>query len=157
MDRPRRGQRAGNMKNQINIRLDIIPPKATKKNGKAIMRAGDGRMFIGNPKNSTWKKAESELTALLMPYAPSKPMTGPLEVQTTWVWPHVSGTRTRDRGKMIPRSKKPDIDNHNAGLFDVMTSLGYWEDDAQVSQVISSKWNGPVSYLEIRVRPAAGY
>ena len=114
--------------------LKCIPPRATKKNNKQIMRRGKGGTpFIGKSKDSKWKEAESELSALLIPHAPREPFDGALWVEVIWTMPYTKAVPQRDWGKIIPHQKRPDADNLVTGLFDVMTDCGFWHDDAQIS------------------------
>lgn len=136
------------------IHVDCVPPKATKKNSKQVFCKGN-RTIVTTSK--TWKAAEKVLTALLAPYAPQEPHHGPLSVDVDWIYPYKSNTRKRDLGLMIPCDTRPDRDNLQGGLFDVMETLGFWPDDARIAQGNFLKWNGPNPGIKIVIRRAVGF
>lgn len=61
-------------------------------------------------------------------YRPEKPMTGPISLCTKWMYPP-----TRLHPETTWKSTKPDTDNLVKMLKDVLTTLGFWIDDAQVA------------------------
>lgn len=104
-------------------------------NGKPI-RYADARV----------SDAIAKLTAHLAPHRPDEPLTGPLSLQVKWLF--------SPRGKHVHgdwRDTKPDTDNLDKALRDVMTRLGFWQDDAQVVQAITEKvwWNPPGIWVRI--------
>ena len=95
-----------------------------------IFKSKDGRMFIG--KTDKAKSVKQELMALLMPYVPEKPFEKPLKVTVEWGYPYLKTVRKRDIGKLIPCISRPDVDNLEKGLNDILTRLGFWKDDSIV-------------------------
>ena len=68
-------------------------------------------------------------------HRPSQPITDGIRLVVKWCFP-----RGRHRDGEY-RTTKPDTDNLEKMLKDVMTDLGYWEDDALVaSEVVEKFW-----------------
>lgn len=81
------------------------------------------------------KKARELLTNHLSGYIPDKPFDGPLQCRVKWLF---HSDKHKD-GEW--RKTKPDSHNLNKLLFDVMTDLGFWVDDALVvSEHIQKFW-----------------
>ncbi len=94
----------------------------------------------------TLKAARLQLHAGLRKDAPAKPLDGPIRLTCTWEW---EPSRKKDSGKW--KLTRPDTDNLQKLLKDVMTECGYWHDDAQVvSEHVQKRWNS-VPGLTIQV------
>ena len=82
------------------------------------------------------KAARSKLTAHLAKHVPPAPYEGALRLVVKWCFPR-SG-KSRD-GQY--KATRPDTDNLQKLLKDVMTALHFWKDDAQVaSEVVEKFW-----------------
>lgn len=97
------------------------PPTATAQEHKVMVKGG--RPVFYDPPEV--RAAKESLMGYLTPHRPEHPMTGPLYLQTVWMW-------ESDKAEPTWRTTKPDTDNLQKALKDCMTKLGYWEDDAQV-------------------------
>lgn len=84
------------------------------------------------------KRARALLKSYLAEHVPDKPFKGkPLHCMVKWCFP--SKNKKIKDGQY--RHTKPDTHNLNKLLFDVMTELGFWEDDALVaSELIQKFW-----------------
>lgn len=80
------------------------------------------------------KQARATLKAYLARYQPEKPMEGAIRLVVKWCFPR--GTHADGEYRIT----KPDTDNLEKLLKDVMTELGYWNDDAQVASEIAEKF-----------------
>ena len=118
------------------------PPTATKQQRKWFV-GKDGRPH-SHP-SAAWSKAESELRAHLEPHIPSSPITGAVVLDVTWCFP------TKGRADGSPFVKPPDTDNLQKGLKDIMTELGWWEDDAQVFSEHATKIHSRVPGIRIDI------
>ena len=107
----------------MQIFLQMLPPRATAQEKQSTMRNGKHVFY----KNDRLKKAESDLVAALLPHRPPAPFDGPLSLSVTWFF-------KTPRRSMWNRWKvtRPDTDNLNKLLKDIMTRLHFWRDDAQV-------------------------
>ena len=107
------------------INLEIIPPTATSQENQTAFINGR----IMHYKKKSAKDAFRILTEALRPYAPIKPMDGPIALYCGWRFP--KGKSHKDGEWKITR---PDTDNLQKALKDVMTRLGFWVDDSRVCQ-----------------------
>lgn len=101
----------------------MIPPTVTHQEKKFTAR--HGKLVAYEPPEL--KDARAKLMAFLSKHSPPQPMTGPVILKVSWLFP-ITGKHT----EMEPKQTKPDTDNLQKLLKDVMTDLGYWKDDAQV-------------------------
>lgn len=74
----------------------------------------------------------------LKKYAPDEPFTGAVAVSVAWHF------ELKSAKKMTPKTTRPDLDNLEKALFDVMTKLGFWKDDSQIQRKFSEKFDVPV-------------
>ena len=81
----------------------------------------------------------------LVKFIPDQPIEGPIRLVVKWCFPR---GRHKDGQYKIT---KPDTDNLDKMLKDVMTEVGFWKDDAQVSsEIIEKFWADiPGIYIEI--------
>ena len=108
--------------------MAMVPPTATQqeKKWRRIVDPKTGEDRLSSYPSPAWSRARDVLAANLEPHRPSAPIEGPVVLDVTWCFPakgHADGA---------PHVKKPDTDNLQKGLKDVMTKLGWWKDDAQV-------------------------
>ena len=113
------------MADSMHFFVAMVPPTATKQEAKVRVVNGKPRWFP----SEQWARAESELAAHLERFRPSEPFGrdgAGVMLSVEWCFPlqgHADGA---------PYLKKPDTDNLDKGLKDVMTRLGWWEDDCRV-------------------------
>lgn len=104
--------------------MAMIPPTATKQEAQVTIGKDGKPHWYPSPQ---WAKAEDVLRANLERFRPDEPITeGGVVLSVEWCFPqdgHADGE---------PYLKKPDTDNLDKGLKDVMTDLGWWDDDARV-------------------------
>jgi len=110
------------------------PPRATAQQRRHTKR--------GTYMPPAVRKAKAILQAVFEQYAPSMPLSGPLEVRLVWTW---SGKR--DGWK----TTRPDLDNLAKLALDAMTAAGYWDDDAQVAHLETAKFVGSISGIAVCV------
>lgn len=116
------------MKHIANI-TGINPPTATAQEKKIAIINGQPRFY--KPKNV--KEAERILNENLEGKDPRRPLEGPVRLTVEWKFlakTHKPGTW---------RTTRPDTDNLDKMLKDVLTARGWWADDAQVCVEICSK------------------
>lgn len=115
--------------------IDCIPPKTTAQAGLRIMKRRDGRFFIGKQTGSKAVRVKNWLFNRLEPFKPDKAFEGALKVYIGWYYPYKKSEKKSNIGKMIYCDKRPDADNLLKTLFDVMTKIGFWKDDAQIADL----------------------
>lgn len=122
--------------------MAMVPPTATKQEAKVKVVGGKPRWFP----SQAWADAESELRAHLERFRPDEPITsGAVMLSVEWCFPaagHADGE---------PYIKKPDTDNLEKGLKDVMTELGWWDDDKRVFSEHATKLHSRIPGIRIDI------
>lgn len=92
------------------------------------------------------KQTRAKLISHLTPNRPTQPLEGPLQLTVKWCFPE---SKTHKAGSW--KTTRPDTDNLQKLLKDVMTHLGFWHDDAQVCSEVIEKfyWQLPGIYIRI--------
>ena len=121
--------------------LDITPPTVTHQQKKVTVVNGCPR-FYEPPR---LKAARERLALLLKPHRPREPYACSLELTVRWQFPC-------GRHKPGYRITRPDTDNLQKLLKDVMTGVGFWKDDALVAvEHVEKVWSDRAG-IYIRVR-----
>lgn len=124
--------------------LPIIPPTCTHQEKQVNCK--NKKPVFYEPQEL--KEARSKLEAHLAQHTPKAKYTGPVQLVTKWCFPI--------KGNHLPgewKATKPDTDNLQKLLKDVMTQLGYWKDDAQVASEITEKFWASQPGIYIRITP----
>ena len=94
-------------------------------------------------------KKEKELLTLLLPYAPKKPLEGPVSLIINAVFQrplsHYGSGRNSDKLKPsapMDYLQKPDGTNVSKAVEDVMNGI-FWKDDTQVTAICFRSWAEP--------------
>ena len=134
----------------LTIRLDCVPPTATAQQKGAMVIGGRVRFYT----KAKVRRAESLLASLLMPHRPSVPFSRPVALTATWTFPWRKSERRSvvKAGLPVPHTSRPDLDNLEKNLLDVMTSLAFWTDDSLVARKDTGKQWGPRPGIDIAVR-----
>lgn len=128
------------------------PPTATKQEHKVtcVIDVRTGKPVPKFHPSSAWSEAEAKLRAYLEPHRPAERMSGAVVLDVTWCFPkgeHADGE---------PYVDKPDTDNLQKGLKDIMTKLGWWKDDAQVFSEHATKIYSRVPGIRIDIEEVGG-
>lgn len=94
------------------------------------------------------KATRSKLSAYLSKYIPDQKYNDAVRLTTKWCFP-ITGKHYNGEY----RTSKPDTDNLQKLLKDVMTSLGYWKDDALVASEITEKFWADTPGIYILIQP----
>jgi len=122
----------GDFELEIKFFIPMIPPTVTHQEHKVSTK--NGRVVFYDPPEL--KAAKQKLEAHLGKYVPEIEYTGPVRLLVKWCFP-IKGNHINGEWK----SSKPDTDNLQKMLKDVMTKLHYWKDDALVvSEIIEKFW-----------------
>ena len=72
-----------------------------------------------------------------------------------WTFPFRKSERRSvvKAGLPILHTSRPDLDNLEKNLLDVLTRLNFWTDDSLVAVKLTSKWWGPVPGIDISIKP----
>lgn len=134
---------------RIWIPIEAGPPTYTAQQRRWTTRGGKPVTYP----DKRAKRTRAALTAMLAPYAPRTPMTGPVRMSVSLVYPYRRSEKKSviKEAKRIPKVTRPDTDNLVKLLQDVMTQCGYWMDDNQVYDLHPVKYWGPEPGIEINI------
>jgi len=123
----------------MRFKLKMIPPTATAQQKGECIRAG----YIHHYKKKNVAAAEAILRDALLPYVPDAPITDwPVMLIVKWMFPYPKSAKKHQPGYSRYKITRPDTDNLNKMLKDVMTDMGFWKDDALICcEVVSKVYN----------------
>lgn len=116
------------------------------------MRRKGGGFFVGKYAKSGAKLWAKQLAEKMAPYKPREPIQGPVMVEIVWVFPYPSGTPAKRQLDLSWRLQRPDLDNMEKGVLDLLTQEGFLVDDSQVVGKLTFKMNGLSPMMKIVVR-----
>lgn len=110
--------------------IPMIPPTVTHQEKKIGVR--NGKPYVYEP--GELKDAREKLEAHFYRFRPDEPYRTGVRLVVKWLFPRGNH---RDGEYRIT---KPDTDNLQKLLKDVMTELRFWTDDALVASEVSEKF-----------------
>ena len=125
----------------IEFFMPMIPPTATHQLKQVQVVNGKPRFY----EPAAVKAARAKLTVHLAGHRPQEPMEGPLSLMVKWCF------QGNGKANGSWRTSRPDTDNLNKLLKDCMTTLKFWNDDAQVAQEIIEKFWADLPGIYIRI------
>jgi Holliday junction resolvase RusA-like endonuclease len=103
------------------------PPRTTHQSGTRYSK-------WGTYKTPALKAAEQYFRDGLLLHKLQKPMEGPIRLHCEWRF------KTSKKAELgMYKTTRPDTDNMMKTVKDVMTDMGFWEDDSQVCQESCTK------------------
>ena len=121
--------------------MTMIPPTSTHQEKK--VRVVNGKPVFYEP--AELKEARAKLMTHLAGHRPNVPYNQGVRLIVKWCFPRGA----REDGTY--RITKPDTDNLQKLLKDVMTDLSFWVDDAQVASEIVEKFWAEIPGIYIRI------
>lgn len=122
--------------------IPMIPPTKTHQEKK--IKVVNGKPIVYEPQEL--KETRASLTAHLAKWVPRIKYTEAVRLVCKWCFPS-SGKHPNGEYKI----SKPDTDNLQKMLKDVMTTLGFWKDDALVASEICEKFWADIPGIYIRI------
>ena len=127
------------------------PPSTTAQASMRILRAKNGRQFIGKYSNSKAKQVQKTLQMLLAPHRPRQPVDGALRVEITYRLPYrKTEAKSNLANEWMPHDTRPDADNLLKLLLDSMNKV-FWNDDSQISYLSIYKQRGHDPHIRIKI------
>ena len=113
----------------MHFKLKMNPPTATaQQKGERVVGGS-----IHHYKKKNVAAAEAILRDALLPYVPAEPITEkPIRLDVKWFFPFPKSAKKHRPGWARWKITRPDGDNLNKMLKDVMTDMGFWKDDALI-------------------------
>lgn len=132
------------MSKQIVVWIPGQPARVTHQSGT---RYSNRRTY----KTKSLLEWEARLKEGLEAAKPKKPLSGPVQLKVTW------GFKAKTKKDIFTyKLTRPDTDNMQKTLKDVMTALGFWKDDSQVVHEICKKMWVDEPGIVIKVEELAG-
>ncbi len=131
---------------KIEFFVPMLPPTITAQQHQVTIRGGKPVFY----KPQELKSARIKLRDHLGKHVPEEKYIGAIRLITKWCFPI-----TGDRADGQYKTTKPDTDNLQKMLKDVMTELGFWEDDALVASEIVEKFWAKIPGIYIAVEEVA--
>lgn len=120
----------------------IIPPTKTHQEKKVHIVKGKPVFY----EPAELREVRLKLRAYLSLNKPEEKLSGALRLIVKWLFP-IKGKHTNGEYKIT----RPDTDNLIKLLKDVMTEVGFWNDDAQVASEINEKFYADIPGIYIRI------
>lgn len=132
----------------MQFKLKMIPPTATaQQKGERVVGG-----HIHHYKKRNVAEAEAILRDALLPYILKEPITDkPIFFAANWMFPYPKSAKKHRPGYSRFKITRPDTDNLNKMLKDVMTDMGFWKDDALICIEESWKMYSDEPGIEIRI------
>lgn len=124
----------------IEFFAPMNPPTVTHQEKQVSVANGKPAFY----EPAELKAARAKLRDHLAKHRPEQPLTGAVRLMVKWCFPR---GHHRDGEYRITR---PDTDNLQKLLKDVMTAAGFWRDDAQVASEIAEKFWAEIPGIYIR-------
>ena len=134
----------------MKIELNIIPPKATAQQKGAFVLKGHIRFF----EKKQVRSAREILFSALKPFQPDEPLATAVSLKVKYFFPYRKSEKKSvlKNSLITPHTVRPDLDNLEKLLLDVMTSLQFWKDDSQVCDKHTQKFFAPQGKIAIEVK-----
>lgn len=88
-------------------------------------------------KTSKIKQSEYLLVRALSGRQPRKTYDTPIKLSVTWLFPHTKKSKDGER-----KGTRPDLDNLQKLLQDIMCKLGYYKDDSLITDLtLKKRWH----------------
>jgi Holliday junction resolvase RusA-like endonuclease len=128
---------------EITFEVPITPRGQARVRASAV-RTASGKHIAVAYKDSTQRREEEKLAALIARHCPPEPFTGPLMLEVTAYLPlpHMSKKKAAlSLGGALHHVTKPDLDNIVKHLLDVLRGMVY-RDDKQIVSIAARKQYG---------------
>ena len=133
---------------ELCFHMHFEPPTATAQEKRA--KVISGKVIFYDPPNVV--EAKETLAFYLKKHVPRLPFTEALKLEVQWRFSYKTG---HTDGEF--RKTRPDTDNLQKALKDVMTALRFWRDDALVAdERVQKVWNKDHPGISIRITPING-
>ncbi len=116
---------------ELKFFMPMNPPTTTQQQHRVTVRNGKP-IFYDSPELA---EAKAKLTAHLAKHIPEQMFHGAVQLVVKWRFPLSGGHYDGEY-----KTTKPDTDNLQKALKDIMTKLGYWKDDALVVSEVTEKF-----------------
>lgn len=144
------------MNEPIKFFVPCVPPSFTSQmKGAFAMPGGKGIRFFKKPEAVA---AERTWIGLLHGHSPRAPFEGPISLTLglTFPWRKSEKKSVIREYVCMPIETRPDIDNVAKLALDVMVTLRFFSDDAQIAALQLTKHYGDKPGILIHIHPLTG-
>lgn len=127
----------------IQFFLPMKPPTVTQQEHQVTVKSGKPVFYD----TQEIKNAKVKLRDNLAAYIPDTPYETGIRLMVKWLFP-ITGKHTNGEYKIT----KPDTDNLQKMLKDIMTDIKFWKDDALVASEIIEKFYADTPGLYIVIQ-----
>lgn len=96
-------------------------------------------------------EAIEKIKNAISPFRPEAPVNGPVYIKIIWCFPYRKSERKAKLGEVIPKDTRPDIDNLNKNLLDILQKEQFITDDSNVVRLTTEKCWYETSGLYIKI------
>lgn len=132
------------------FQFEVYGPLVPQKQTRWVCKCHNGHAYDPS------KKDKEHLQWQIKPFAPERPLSGPVELTIAFFFPipksASKAVRTQMLNRVILPDKKPDADNLAYLVTNALKEIVYDDDRRVVAQHVY-KFYGPQSKVIIRVRP----
>ncbi len=129
--------------------ISCDPPKSLSKNSKVLFTRNG---FPGMTDSKSTANSKSTILQLFAPHMPAKPFEGPLKLSLYFFYPFPKSTSKKELALgSRPMVVKPDVDGIASGVLDCMTTLRFWQDDAQVYCLRVDKFQSETCGIRVEI------
>lgn len=122
----------------IRFWVDGIPKGQPRPRAFTRMIGGRAVARVFNPAEAEGWKGLISLAARV--HCPPSPLNVPLALSVAFYLPRPKSLmRRKDPDEAFPATCKPDLDNALKAVMDCLTQLGFWRDDALVTDLVARK------------------
>lgn len=132
------------------MHLSVVPSRATHQAALRVIRKKNGGVFIGKYAKSGAKVWSSQMAELIRPYKPQEAISTPVKVDIAWVFPYPKNA-PKGYANLVYREKRPDLDNMEKGLLDLLVEQGFIMDDSLIVAKHTAKFDGREPMVIIRI------
>jgi len=137
----------------FSIPFTVQPKQADRS--RFVPRGANGRGFVQHYQSKEVVTNHRNLAALVAEHRPAEPFDEPMSLTLVFVAPYLKGhnPKARERLVFIPRDSKPDLDNCEKQILDVLERSGFVSNDARIVRKNSIKVFGPQSQIVVILEP----
>lgn len=134
----------------MKFTLNIEPPKATAQQKGAFVCNNKIRFF----EKSKVKSAREILYSALLPYKLNQTIDGAVNLTVKFFFSYRKSEKKSitKNNLIIPHTVRPDLDNLEKLLLDVMTAMQFWKDDSQICVKWTEKHFSQKGKIEIEIQ-----
>ncbi len=115
----------------------IVAPKNADRS--RVVQGGNGKAWAHHYQPKKVTDNAKTLAALCAEYRPESPMLGPIRLTLAFWYPWRKTEPLKNRKAPVAKDTKPDLDNLEKQITDVLERSGFFANDSQIAEKRSCK------------------